>query len=84
MKAETVKTPEPKGFKPFQPFQLTIKVETEKELWNLWHRFNISAVHFTEEYHKWYKNCKSICTPDATVWNLLDKVMDEYKIERNY
>ncbi|WP_018125239.1 hypothetical protein [Desulfovibrio oxyclinae] len=65
MKTRTEKLPAPATF---EPFELVITIESEEELVELWHRFNVN---YNSNY-KWY-DFKKGPRCGFLVWKTLDK-----------
>ena len=67
----------------FEPFELRILVESETDLIELWHRFNIGTGSITHDYKSGYY--KEIFYPDSSVnrtmiWEFLNKKLKEKNI----
>jgi len=62
----------------FQPIELTITIESEQELCDLWHRFNVSDMIINAES----KSLKYPANGDATFWLVLEKLVKENKLEK--
>ena len=72
-----------KGSEKFEPIELTITIESEKELCDLWHRFNLTKMDmsdklcFENEYREDYeKFLKHKLSNARGVWEKLNELVE--------
>lgn len=65
----------------FQPIELTITIESENELINLWHRLNISnsTLKTTADLH----NCRFAESEHVVFWQVINKYVEHLKKLKN-
>lgn len=59
----------------FTPITITMTVETEAELKQLWHRFNIGGGIFSDEYKNRYWLANTDLNGSGGVWQAIDDAM---------
>lgn len=70
--------------KKFEPIKLTITIESEEELCNLWHRLNIASYSIeNDEYYVSKRRLKYFVNGDCYVlWSKLDMIIDKCNLKK--
>ena len=59
----------------FQPMELTIRIESERDLWNLWHRFNIYSSALTPSYKRDFDRSIDHIVPVSELWQQVENAL---------
>lgn len=70
----------------FKPFKITIEIETEDDLRNLWHRFNVNRIKYYEDFYN-DETFGTVSGPanweigKQEIWKKLDQMTKRYGLK---
>jgi len=67
--------------KEFQPIELTITIESEKELCDLWHRLNLSKNEI-DSYINTKLKYESSTQSSFSLWEILNNLVKKYNLKK--